>query len=85
MRKCTRHMIRQLVKLAMNKSLTPEEQAVMERHLKDCPDCRQMFEQMYAEREAGKTAPPARLSSEERAELKSRVLDRIKEIEPEGC
>ncbi|RKY27984.1 MAG: hypothetical protein DRP79_02715 [Planctomycetota bacterium] len=84
MRKCTRHIIKQLVKIAMNKTLSREEQIMLEEHLKICPDCREMAEQMYAERAARDKESPARLTGAEREELKSKVLERIKEVEPDG-
>lgn len=84
MRKCTRHIARQLVKVAMNQNLPPEEQAMLEEHLKVCADCRQIAERMYAERKnrAGDLRAP--LSRPEKDELKRNVLQRIREIDPES-
>lgn len=84
MRKCTRHIIRQLVKMAMNKKLSQEEQTMLDEHLKTCPDCREMAEKMLAARAEREAEPPARLTNTEREELKRRVLRRIQDVEPDA-
>ncbi len=72
----------QLVKQAMRQILTKEEQLMLNKHLKDCPDCRKMANQMATENER-KPSLNTKLTLVEREDLKAQVLTRIREIEPE--
>lgn len=82
MRNCTKHIIRQLVKQAMNQTLTQEEQTVLDQHLSKCPDCRQMADRMRAESGTRTDGYPPRLTVREKEEIKKRVLERIQNLEP---
>jgi len=67
----------------MHQTLTKEEQAMLDKHLNTCPDCRKMADQMLTEKDERNDASPPRLSLAEKEELRKQVLTRIKEIEPD--
>jgi len=66
----------------MQQTLTQEEQIMLDKHLDICPDCRQMADQMLAEKGERKGGLQPKLSLAEKEELRKQVLARIKEIEP---
>jgi len=51
---------------------------MLEKHLKICADCRKMADQIYGETPGRDLELPAKLTAEEKEDLKQQVLQRIK-------